>query len=366
MKKLFTILAFMLTFAFVSNAQCNAYYTYAVDSNGFGVQFTDYSNADTSAYITSWFWDFGDGTTSTLQNPFIQQVNPAGQIVCLTIVTSDSCSSTYCDSVRIMQPNPCANFYAYTSVTHETSAGNDGAVDLTVYGGTAPYSYSWNNGATSEDISGLTFGTYTVAVNDAAGCSLTETAYVYQDSTNVPPTYIDSLYSQIDTCLGVGVLIDSVAVTNVNMIDSNNVEITYTIYAGSNYAIVTEAYGINGSGWYWTILNVSCNGTKVGQEFEQAVYISSITGVKENKVTDIKLYPNPVKDNMFIDFTSEESANAQIAVTNMMGQNVYLGSVSVNNGSNKVIVPTSELKNGVYFINIYTNNGSLITSKFVK
>lgn len=47
----------------------------------------------------------------------------------------------------------------------------DGAIDITVSGGTAPYNYVWNNGAITEDISNLLPGVYGVQVNDASGCS---------------------------------------------------------------------------------------------------------------------------------------------------------------------------------------------------
>jgi type III secretion system FlhB-like substrate exporter len=45
-----------------------------------------------------------------------------------------------------------------------------GEVDLTATGGTAPYTFAWSNGATSEDIINLIAGTYTVIVTDDNGC----------------------------------------------------------------------------------------------------------------------------------------------------------------------------------------------------
>ncbi|MCB0428883.1 MAG: PKD domain-containing protein [Flavobacteriales bacterium] len=58
------------------------------------------------------------------------------------------------------------------NVVHNTTCNgtNDGAIDLTVTGGTTPYIYTWSNGGYTQDISGLQPGVYTLILQDGAGC----------------------------------------------------------------------------------------------------------------------------------------------------------------------------------------------------
>lgn len=62
----------------------------------------------------------------------------------------------------------------------------NGAVYLQASGGTNPLTYQWSSGQTTEDITNLPAGTYTVTVTDANGCTTTVSAIVTQPAIIVP------------------------------------------------------------------------------------------------------------------------------------------------------------------------------------
>jgi hypothetical protein len=85
-----------------------------------------------------------------------------------------------CDGSQIYvvdEPNsPLVINANITDASSITSA--NGAIDITITGGTSPYSYDWSNGTTNADLTDLGPGAYLVTVTDANNCSLATTFVV--------------------------------------------------------------------------------------------------------------------------------------------------------------------------------------------
>jgi gliding motility-associated-like protein len=96
------------------------------------------------------------------------------------VIVTDANGCEKKDSVLINEPAPLNLTTAITNISCYNS--NDGAIDLTVTGGTTPYTYAWSNGASSQDLSSLQNGVYAVTVTDAHACSATTSVVIINPS----------------------------------------------------------------------------------------------------------------------------------------------------------------------------------------
>ena len=92
------------------------------------------------------------------------------------------CMGTY--GVNVTDANGCTYYTTFTInnpdelelTLSETDPachdGSDGSIDATVSGGVAPYTYTWSNNESTQDINNLPAGTYELIVTDAGGCSV--------------------------------------------------------------------------------------------------------------------------------------------------------------------------------------------------
>lgn len=112
----------------------------------------------------------GDGNYSWLWSNGLSAPNnqlPEGFSGSVWVFVTDQSGCTAIAQTTISGP---INVLAITDVPSDAQAA-DGRIELIVYGGAKPYSFMWSNGATDQNISGLSSGTYTVTVTGSNGCT---------------------------------------------------------------------------------------------------------------------------------------------------------------------------------------------------
>lgn len=97
------------------------------------------------------------------------------------VTISDANGCVFNGSATVNEPTQLSTTSIVTTVS-ECHGGNDGAIDLTVAGGTPPYTYAWSNGSTMQDLTGLTVGTYHISVVDANNCLHVDSVEVTLDA----------------------------------------------------------------------------------------------------------------------------------------------------------------------------------------
>ena len=218
----------------------------------------------------SFMWNNGSGSMTggnILNNPFVLTGLAAGNYA-LTITNGNGCTAV--TSATVNQPPALVATPTVTNVA--CFGGNNGAVNLSVTGGTPGYTYVWSTGATTSGINGLTAGTYTVTVRDANNCSTTATATVTQPTalnlsvTTNPANCNGSATGRVDLTVSGGSVPYTYAWSNGANTQDLNVVVagTYTVTVTDSHnctattsATVTQPAPIALTA---TTTPVSCNG----------------------------------------------------------------------------------------------------------
>ena len=95
------------------------------------------------------------------------------------MLTDSNGRTTTSNTYVITEPTQIQNVAVVTPVS--CFGGNDGSIDITT-SGIPLYSYLWSNGDTTEDISGLSSGTYLIETTDNNGCSSIDSIFIMQPS----------------------------------------------------------------------------------------------------------------------------------------------------------------------------------------
>lgn len=252
------------------------------------------------------------------------------------VTVTDASGCTTISSVNIFQP---ASLNISTTANDVACNGeNSGSATANGSGGTAPYTYLWDNNATSSNISGLTAGNYLVTIYDANGCEQNSSTTV-----NEPLTLQSSVIDNGD---------GSATVSTTG----GTAPYTYLWDNNASGQTGATASGLMNNTYYVTITDANACTTVDSIN----IVISKTDNIDNGLAFD--LYPNPNNGsfNINLDFGSIEKFN--INITNVLGQTLIEKSFETD----KIQIPIriSQQASGVYFVNIHAND-RVYTKKFV-
>lgn len=157
------------------------------------------------------------------------------------VTISDTNNCIHLDSLTIVGPTQI--MAATTGSTLNCYGDNNGTISVIPSGGDAPYTYLWNNGASTINPTGLTAAVYQVTVTDSRGCIIGETAEVEQPQELIG--YAFGTYVACGSQIGLLSVTATGGTEPYQFLWSNGSTLEFqTNLAPGNYSVtVTDAHG---------------------------------------------------------------------------------------------------------------------------
>ncbi|MDH3708569.1 MAG: T9SS type A sorting domain-containing protein [Cyclobacteriaceae bacterium] len=309
-----------------------------------------------------------------------------------------------------------ADFTFQVSIQNADCGSSNGSISLTVVG-TGPYTYSWSNGATTSDISGLEAGTYAVVITDASGCDKSASFNV-----DAIPGVIDlDVVSDVSnvTCNGND---GSIALTVSGGVAPYSYDWSHGATTASTTGLIPGNYSVtitdaNGCYMDWsTVLNsdpgvpkpeITQSGNTLtasaansyqwyldGEPIIGAIQQSHEAGISgdysvkvwdendcsalsdeltvevefdedDNIIQLLELYPNPVRNDLNIKILINGEHNVAFRIFTLEGRPVSKRHFGVGKGSMETKLDLSRLRPGVYIIKIKVGD-EVVSRRLVK
>ena len=300
-------------------------------------------------------------------------VSEAGTYSVIAIGANGCTSSAELVVVRYSVPE--------VSITGNTTVCEGSSTTITANGGV---SYQWSTGETGASINVNAFGIYSVTATGNGGCTATTNATVFVSSAPTPSISGNMHICDNETTTLTANGGDSYMWSNGSTGNSINVSNggTYSVIATNESgctamvsANVEAGYSVTNSitenvetdfTWNGHTYNEPGDYTQIftaanGCDSIVTLHLNILSGISQNSVFEIALFPNPVND--ILNITSSETIS-EIEIVNVMGQVVKR--IEVN--SDNAVCDVEDLTSGVYIVRIHGMNTELVICqrKFVK
>ena len=255
----------------------------------------------------------------------------AGSYV-VTVTDNGGCTLT--NSINVSQPN------ALVAVAVATSAGcfgtSTGSINLSVSGGTTPYTYSWNPASSNQNLTDVAAATYSVTVTDSNSCTATTSATVTQPAS----------------------LSVTGAVTNVSVFNGNDGAIVLTASGGTSAYSYTWNSGSGADNTGLTAGNYCVTVTDAHScTTSDCFNVSQPTGINEPALTtDFEMFYNGASIVLNASLGSTQSCS--VFITDITGRHVFKSDALLTDHLSMQI-PTGNISSGCYIVTMATNTGNV-------
>jgi PKD repeat protein len=350
--------------------------------------------------IASWFWNFDDGTNSSLQNPMhIYQYDGLFD-VSLTVTDTAGCIKTEYIVVRIY---PELTFpgdsTAWNTVGDNSISGDEwrfryGMIGDTIIGLTDDTSYTYTK------VYSLYDSTLSTQYSTYFGAIRTEGDQVYA----LLPGYVEALLydytlEEGDTIwypIGGALCYDGVefweenhyrVVTNIDSVEMANGEFRrrWQLQGGMND---TWIQGIGSVVWYGLFNPFISTASYCGdtytfacmKEGDEVVYLNNphcdhcfcdlLTYIKQPQQADsyiVNVYPNPFSDHALIEFRLDQPAAMHVQLIDASG--IMVNEIPLKNyqpGQQQLRLNTNDLGAGIYVLKVTFNGTDIYTAKLIR
>lgn len=360
-----------ITISNISNT-CNPNLNFSYVDNGNGnFSFTNTSSGYNP--VTIFEWNFGDGNTSWNTNPsHTYATNGTYTVSLISIDSLMPCYDTLTQQITVTGITPPCT--AIADFTYTDNGNGNFSFTSTSTGGLNHYwQFGDGNNAIYVNNPNHTFAangtynvvlhifdslytcykwkSYSVIVNGVNGTSICNAGYTM---------YLDSITNNI-------IVTNSSTGVNLSYFwdfgDGNTSTQAYPSYTystpGPFLLCLTVSDSINSCTSTYCD-SIGSNGVVLRQTgFTINVQPANIVGIEEHKdeVNELTVYPNPFKETMFIDININDETNVEIFVTDLVGNTVgIISNKFMNAGSHKIQWNPENLSNGIYLLNVKTNN----------
>lgn len=318
--------------------------------------------------VVSWQWQFEDGSVSFEQTPVVNfDFQKPTQKVCLTILTADSCSSTWCETIYVSEMksdtiytgkplNGYSMHYISSFPIYMSSCAGYAKAQVYLKDSLVnAINYVWSTGEEGQEVKGLCpTQTYSVKATTPDGTIVTGT-FVFNSDGSVTDNSINWWVSggsensfinckpankgytvEWQLCDGTIVKSDSISLNSINCGDSD--------------------------------LNLIMRDSAGNQVYTENISMKSlVTSIGKDKlVSSVKFFPNPVSDVLNIQYSGKRLNEMQVEIFDITGKSVLLQMLNKVESGQNIGLNVRILRSGVYLCKLLSDKQIIATGKFVK